>query len=338
MTMETNMGIVYYQHFQTKSASALLENDQLVEGARTDNERIDPDQVDFAMSSVPYVYNYTDADYFADRIFLSTEMTSPMFVASAGFEHSWLETIAHAKRVPRYNIHFVFEGSGSFNSVPVSKGQAFISMPNEKYTIINNREDPMKHGWISLAGSDIENMIKALKLPTASVIGVKDIDEVQNILKDAVYGAHHKAQSLEILEHLLLSKFFKTLSLLDYSASFSATKVSPRNKYIGIVNDYINNHYHYNITVTDLARHADISVSYLRHIFSVNLGISPQTAIINKKMDIAKQILVNTSVSIAVIATECGYADQSAFCKVFKKTQGIPPLRYRKIHSNLKNQ
>lgn len=327
------MGIVYYQHYQSKVSRDSLEINRTDEVSRADNEKYDHEQVDFSVTSTPPVFNYSDGDYFADRIFLGKESSAPLYVASVGFERSWLEGIVQGRRVPRYNIHFVFEGSGYFNSMPVSKGQAFISMPNEKYSIINDQKTPMRHGWISLGGSDLENQIKILGLPTVSVINVNDIDKVQRLIKDTVYGSHHKLGSVENVANLMFSRFFRTLSLLDYREPPKTTKSRSHNKYVGIVNDYINTHYHYNITVTDLARHAGVSVSYLRHIFAVNLGISPQTAIINKKMEMAKQILLNTSASIAMIAAECGYSDQSAFCKVFKKTQGISPLKYRKINA-----
>ena len=58
--------------------------------------------------------------------------------------------------------------------------------------------------------------------------------------------------------------------------------------------------------------------------------MAPQEAIIQKRMSVAKKMLEESTLPISSIASSCGYSDQSAFCKVFKKTQAISPLQYRK--------
>jgi len=187
----------------------------------------------------------------------------------------------------------------------------------------------MRHGWISVNGYDLENQIRLLSLPTASIVNVKDIEKVERLFINTVYCPRH-AYSPENMQNLLLSRLFRVLSLIDFEAPVKQSESSSSVKYIGIVKDYINTHYHYNITVTDLAKHAGVSVSYLRQIFTSHLGMAPQEAIIQKRMSVAKKMLEESTLPISSIASSCGYSDQSAFCKVFKKTQAISPLQYRK--------
>ena len=187
----------------------------------------------------------------------------------------------------------------------------------------------MRHGWISVTGYDLEKQIDILGLPKEPIVNVKDIDKVERLLRNTVY-CHNIKLSADNMQNLLLSRLFRVISLLDLESHTETTEGGTHMKYIGIVKDYINTHYHYNITVTDLAQHAGVSVSYLRQIFTTHLGMSPQEAIIQKKMSAAKQLLTETVMPVSSIAQACGYSDQSAFCKVFKKTQNISPLQYRK--------
>ena len=323
------MGIVYYHHYQPKAEGNLLEINRTDDNFRPDNIKYDSDLVDFTVTDEPPKFKYSKDDYFADRVFLSKDDKSPFYVAIIGYERSWLERIVQGRRINRYIIHFVFEGSGFFNSMPVSSGQAFICLPNEKYSLINNPKDPMRHGWISVNGYDLENQIKLMSLPTSPIINVKRIDKVEKLIRSTVYCPANSLVA-ENMQHFLVSRLFRVISLLDLETPVPHAEVSTRARYIGIVKDYINTHYHYNITVSDLAQHAGVSVSYLRQIFASNFGVSPQEAIIQKKMSVAKKLLLETKMPVSAIASECGYSDQSAFCKVFKKTQNISPLQYRK--------
>ena len=323
------MGIIYYHHYQPKKESQILEINRTDDNFRPDNIKYDSELIDFTVDSVPPKFCYSAQDHFADRVFLGNEEKSAFYVAVVGYERSWLERIVQGRRIDRYIIHFIFEGSGLFNSMPVSRGQAFICLPNEKYSLVNNPKDPMRHGWISINGHDLENQIKLLSLPCSPIINVNNIEKVEKLFINTVYYQRND-YSAENMKNLLLSRFFRVLSLLDFETPAKQSENTAHVRYISVVKDYINTHYHYNITVCDLAHHAGVSVSYLRQIFTSHLGMSPQEAIIQKRMAVAKKMLEESSMSISAIAGACGYSDQSAFCKVFKKTQAISPLQYRK--------
>ena len=47
------------------------------------------------------------------------------------------------------------------------------------------------------------------------------------------------------------------------------------------------------------------------------------------RIDYAKYLLTKTSRSIASVASDCGFFDQSHFTKTFAALEGLPPLRYR---------
>ena len=85
-----------------------------------------------------------------------------------------------------------------------------------------------------------------------------------------------------------------------------------------------------NITLTGLAEKYAISVSYLSELLKEHLQLSFSEYISSKRIQKAKELLADESLSIEQIAEQTGYNDYFYFTKVFKKNTGISPSKYRK--------
>jgi AraC-like DNA-binding protein len=85
------------------------------------------------------------------------------------------------------------------------------------------------------------------------------------------------------------------------------------------------------ITPEELARLACMSYSKFRKIFKEYTGFAPAQYIQEVRMNMAKEILTNTSRSIKEIAFELGYENRDYFFTVFRKVTGMTPVSYRKL-------
>ncbi len=92
----------------------------------------------------------------------------------------------------------------------------------------------------------------------------------------------------------------------------------------------IQSHYHEPLRVRDLAASAGLSEyqfeQRLRQIFQLTAGQLIQKT----RMEHAVRWLRTTERSIASIAMDCGYSDQSAFTRQFRQTVGLSPTEYRR--------
>lgn len=86
------------------------------------------------------------------------------------------------------------------------------------------------------------------------------------------------------------------------------------------------------LRVKDLAAGAGLSgyqfEQRIRGIFQLTAGQLIQKT----RMDAAVRRLRDTRDSIAVIALDCGYSDQSAFTRQFRQTTGLTPSEYRMVY------
>ena len=93
---------------------------------------------------------------------------------------------------------------------------------------------------------------------------------------------------------------------------------------------YIQEHDTEELSLTALAEMYNISSSRLSTLIKKELGLSFSEYITARRMQKAKELLKDDSRSIEEIANAVGYHDYFYFTKVFKKTQGISPSKYRK--------
>ncbi len=97
--------------------------------------------------------------------------------------------------------------------------------------------------------------------------------------------------------------------------------------------DFIREHHHQRLTVEDLADQAGLSPRQLHRKFRDVFGLSVQDFLIKTRIQAASDALLHSDLSIAEIATDFGFCDQSAFTQLFRKHTGLTPLRFRRRYS-----
>ena len=96
--------------------------------------------------------------------------------------------------------------------------------------------------------------------------------------------------------------------------------------------DHIRCNYGSELRVETLAEISSLSIYQLNRRFRAVFGITAIQLITKKRIDAASEMLRKESTPIAEIAHACGYFDQSAFSRVFRRTVGLTPRQYRARH------
>jgi AraC family transcriptional regulator len=91
-------------------------------------------------------------------------------------------------------------------------------------------------------------------------------------------------------------------------------------------------------SVEEMAAEVGMHPTYLARRFREEFGISPGAFARNARLQWAADQLIHTRRTIAEIAIEAGFADQSHFTRAFRRYLDRTPAKYRAAYLNDGNQ
>ena len=94
---------------------------------------------------------------------------------------------------------------------------------------------------------------------------------------------------------------------------------------------HIEKHYSESISMSEMAQLSGLSATHFNRRFRQLLRMTPMHYLRSVRIQAAQQLLTTSSKSLAQIAVEVGYTDQSHFTKRFREVTGLTPASYRKL-------
>lgn len=86
------------------------------------------------------------------------------------------------------------------------------------------------------------------------------------------------------------------------------------------------------LEVSDLADAAGMSVAQLERAARRVLGLTPKQLVMRFRIEEGLRLVTTTNMALTSVATACGYYDQSAFSRHFRRVVGASPAAYRAAH------
>lgn len=104
--------------------------------------------------------------------------------------------------------------------------------------------------------------------------------------------------------------------------------------YILLIRELFDHKYEQNYSLDQLAKQFKISKYTLSRNFDRFVGMSPIEYLISRRITIAKQLLLETELTINEVAAKIGISNPTHFINLFRKRVGVTPLQYRKQATN----
>ncbi len=223
-----------------------------------------------------------------------------------------------------------------------TEGQGEVIINNKKFKLLPNHfiiippdiphhyksslKNPWMIYWVHFTGK------------RASAIYNRYSNENLPIVKFIAYNEQRVKNFLEII-HLLESTFeersleFANINLMHFISSFIyQQEFNSKSKEKNMVNnsiDFMKENLHKPLKIDDLANHENLSVSRFSEVFKENTGYPPIHYFIKLKVQKSCQYLYFTDKSIKEISLIIGFNDQYYFSRMFKKTMGVAPSKYK---------
>ncbi|MBT2725820.1 response regulator [Bacillus sp. ISL-75] len=100
---------------------------------------------------------------------------------------------------------------------------------------------------------------------------------------------------------------------------------------VDIVKNYINHHLgEQRLTRDEIANYVYLNPDYLTRLFKKQTGLSISDYLQQKRIEYAKNLLIETNLPVSEVALSAGYSNFSYFSTIFKKSTQLNPMEYRK--------
>jgi AraC family transcriptional regulator len=93
---------------------------------------------------------------------------------------------------------------------------------------------------------------------------------------------------------------------------------------------YVEEHLAEDITVTDLANVACLSIFHFTRAFAATMGVPPHRYVSQRRLETARAMIATGRASLSEIAFECRFSSQSSFTRAFRRAMGMTPAEYRR--------
>lgn len=256
------------------------------------------------------------------------KMTDAISVNTLGTDNDPKNTFWGKGIRDKYIIHYVLEGYGYFNGAKVSKGEGFFIKPLTLVEYHSSKRAPWRYFWISFTASE-ENVKKIFSdtglLTENHIFSFEFTSDINELIERVM-----PSSSSVISNTLALSYFYSILAMHEQDAK-RQIKYGAGEKHVNDAVTFMENNYHRLLKIEEVAKHVCLDNQYLYNLFEKHLGKSPKEYLNKIRIDRAKKLLKETSLSISYIGDSVGYDDSLAFSSFFKRHTGVSPREYRAI-------
>ena len=213
-------------------------------------------------------------------------------------------------------LHIVVSGKGFMNGTLVHAGQAFLCRNGVASRWRPDPTDPWVYYWINTHGTLADKILENC-FGGATVLDFPITDDAISLLKMI---RDNPVQDFRVGIFIALTGLMKP-TIFQSGVPIPEQHVQHAEDIIRSTDG--------KITPSELAKHLNLSSAYLYNIFIKVRGCSVQSAILNYRMTRAKELLIETDYTIAIVASIVGYEDQFSFSKSFRAKYNMSPSRFR---------
>ena len=129
----------------------------------------------------------------------------------------------------------------------------------------------------------------------------------------------------------LFSIIIELLGSLYYSLNINEKKTKTNEMILSLLHK-LNDPNFFTLPIPDIIQETNYSHSHFDLIFKKEMGCSLKKYITSLKINYAKELLTQSTLSLSDIAHKLGYDSQSHFTQIFKRATNLSPHEYRNMH------
>lgn len=245
-----------------------------------------------------------------------------LYVQEVGKLESLTPHVCKRSNIDSYLIMEVLDGKGKIiyenNDIELYKGECIWIDCRLPFEHVSSQDEPWQLAWVHFNGKGAEAFYRFFREKNGSIhftstdsLRVQDlIDEIHKNIKEYMS---------EIKIHGILTQLIVNCALLK----------SEKNA-MEEVREYINFNYRERDLIRVLAEKFAFKKAEMGELFEKNYGIGIQDYVMNRRFNVAKELLRFTIKPIDEVVVESGIENVSLFYKLFEENEGLSPEEYRR--------
>jgi AraC family transcriptional regulator len=284
---------------------------------------------------------------FSDRFTQVEETGHSEYAVAVGSETITKIVRAHSFNAPEHShsdaqLSFFRKGaSGTFlthsvvgrsRSMSVAPGSVTFIPHNQPHRVHWQGDGELLHMYFSIEfmARATESGYSARLLRSLSHQQESTINAIGQCLSDEFYwsGQLHP----EFVDHARFLIATRLLHVMDADASKSSTGLLGVKRLKPAV-EFLNEHSETQTSLTDLAALCGVSIYHFARSFSAQLGCAPFAYQRALRLEKARELLRESDLAIEAVGIAVGIESASNFARLFRRTVGLSPSEYRRLHS-----
>lgn len=213
----------------------------------------------------------------------------------------------------------------------VATGDIYVSFPGDLHEIISDKEELLKFDFISLdtASAELRGELDSVMLdfhsPDKRVIRDEDITEiVARAIAEEDSGEPYSALVMESMLREILIYVLRDFAALSTKGRHTPSPDDAELFCYRIMN-YIDSHIYSMESLSELSELTNYNYNYLSNFFKEVTGYTLMNYYRRRRLETAKQLLSENTLSITRIARLLGYSSVYTFSRAYKEYFGENP-------------
>ena len=281
---------------------------------------------------------FVNAAYLNNSTLAVEDESKPLIVTSCGnykVKNRAEVRTSRPKGRKDYQLLYIAAGQGYFfingQERVVSAGNIIVYLPGQPQEYVYFKDDKTDVYWVHFTGSDVEKIIDYYNIRLSeNIIYIGTSPDYQWLFGRIIQEMQLCRPRFEELISLLLRNIFILISRNLIGANRADNSLENE---VELAMHYFRENYRSEINVEDYALSRGMSASNFYRVFKQISGSTPLQFILKLRLSNAQNLLENSNLTIAEIASAVGYENPLYFSRLFHKHICVSPSEYRKMRT-----
>jgi len=237
------------------------------------------------------------------------------------------------RTLSEYQIVYITRGEGEFESEGgglrrISAGSIFVLFPGVSHRYRPDSRIGWDEYWVAFQGDQVARLLAEYGISAKDPLQVVGVQEY--ILHEFKQVAEELRGERVGYQQIIAARVIQIMANMNAAVrrkEFEGTSIL---RVIEKAKSLLGEQVELNVNVEQLASSLHVGYSWFRRMFRKYVGMPPSQYQLQVRLNRARELLRNSSLSVAAIAEQAGFGSSYYLARVFRRKFGKTPTTFRK--------